>query len=240
MALFVPIHGQMSGSIAGNTFSRNRSGAYVRNRGIPVNPNTAGQQVVRGALGAAVSIWNNSLTVAEREAWNAYALTVTRTNALGVQYNPSGFQLVAGAIAWLFRANLPATGIATAPTTPGEAAAVVPQTAAWQVIDSAAASNAQTVGSDFSGTGGWNDSLDNDRLMVQIGLQQTPGTSFYRTPFSFLQSVVGNASTPPTDTNTAYNQSTIAGNVMWLRFTHLDPEFRMAPPVIKKYVIITN
>ncbi|GAH13494.1 unnamed protein product, partial [marine sediment metagenome] len=38
---------QMSGSIAGNTFARNRYGNYVRARTKPINPNSDRQVVVR-------------------------------------------------------------------------------------------------------------------------------------------------------------------------------------------------
>ena len=40
----------ISGSVGGTVFSRNKGGAYMRNRSIPVNPQSAAQVVVRAAM----------------------------------------------------------------------------------------------------------------------------------------------------------------------------------------------
>lgn len=81
----------ISGSIAGNTFARNRSGAYVRARTTPINPNTALQQAVRAALAFLTDRWAQTLTAGQRTAWNLYASSVTMKNKLGESILLTGF-----------------------------------------------------------------------------------------------------------------------------------------------------
>lgn len=82
---------QMSGSIAGNTYARNRYGNYVRARTKPVNPNTLRQQQVRAALTVLTERWADTLTAGQRTAWNLYASNVSMTNKLGESIKLSGF-----------------------------------------------------------------------------------------------------------------------------------------------------
>lgn len=65
---------QLSGSIAGVTFSHNRYGAYTRNRSIPTNPGTAYQLAQRNLMAYVSGLWK-SLTDAQRESWRVWALT---------------------------------------------------------------------------------------------------------------------------------------------------------------------
>ncbi len=82
---------EMRGSIAGNVYSRNRYGAYVRARTVPVNPNTARQQAVKAAVATLTDRWANILTAVQRTAWNLYASSVGMQNKLGETIFLSGF-----------------------------------------------------------------------------------------------------------------------------------------------------
>ena len=82
---------EMRGSIAGNTYSRNRYGAYARARTKPVNPNTGPQQSVRATMAFLTDRWSQTLTAAQRTAWNLYGANVVMTNKLGESINLSGF-----------------------------------------------------------------------------------------------------------------------------------------------------
>ena len=82
---------EMRGSIAGNTFSRNRSGAYVRSKTTPVNPSSSGQQAVRSSMAFLTDRWSNVLNAAQRTAWNLYGSSVVMTNKLSESINLSGF-----------------------------------------------------------------------------------------------------------------------------------------------------
>lgn len=82
---------QMSGSLAGNTFARNRYGNYARARTKPVNPNTELQTQVRSALSLMTIRWAETLSGAQRAAWNLYADNVNMKNKLGEVIHLSGF-----------------------------------------------------------------------------------------------------------------------------------------------------
>lgn len=84
---------EMRGSIAGVTFGRNRSGAYARNRTVPVNPNTQAQADSR-YLFSQTAFAYTQLTAVQKEQWKQYAkLTSFFVNKLGESYTPSGRQL---------------------------------------------------------------------------------------------------------------------------------------------------
>lgn len=100
-----------SGSIAGQTSSRNRFGQYRRSRAIPVNPNTTAQQASRDDFSAASQAWRG-LTQAQRDAWAAYAATRPKTNSLGQTIYLTGHQTFVG-----LRALFAAVGL-TLPTVP--------------------------------------------------------------------------------------------------------------------------
>ncbi len=82
---------QMSGSIGGDTFARNRYGNYVRARTKPINPNTARQITVRTSMAFLTQRWSATLTAAQRTAWNLYGSSVTMKNKLGENTFLTGF-----------------------------------------------------------------------------------------------------------------------------------------------------
>lgn len=98
---------QMSGSIAGNTFARNRFGNYVRSRTKPVNPSSSNQTKVRGIMATLVEHWNDSLSGAQRDAWNLYGASVNWLNALGESVKLTGFNHFIRGNSWMLRLNRP-------------------------------------------------------------------------------------------------------------------------------------
>lgn len=82
---------QMSGSIGGTTFARNRYGNYARAKTKPINPNTGLQQGVRAALAFLTARWGQVLTAGQRTAWNLYGSNVAMTNRLGETVQLTGF-----------------------------------------------------------------------------------------------------------------------------------------------------
>lgn len=93
MAIFTagPIAATISGSIGGTTWSRNRGGTYMRNRAIPLNPNTPYQQNVRSILATQSQAWADQ-TNAVRAAWSNWAVQNPVINALGRSIILSGAQ----------------------------------------------------------------------------------------------------------------------------------------------------
>lgn len=66
--------GELRGKIGGNVFSRNKSGAYVRARVTPVNPQTARQQSARYRFGN-MSILYQSISAGLKDCWEGFART---------------------------------------------------------------------------------------------------------------------------------------------------------------------
>ncbi len=81
---------QASGSVGGLTFSHNRGGMYTRARSIPTDPATPQQVAVRGFVASLTSLWNGVLTLAQREAWDVYALGTFIPDSLGEPRNIGG------------------------------------------------------------------------------------------------------------------------------------------------------
>ncbi len=89
-----------SGSVGDVVFSRNQHGPYTRGRITPTDPASARQLVVRDALAECVTAWNATLSTAERRAWDAFALAVRTSTALGRSTH-------AGGLGMYVRANVP-------------------------------------------------------------------------------------------------------------------------------------
>jgi len=105
---------KMSGSIAGTTFARNRSGDYARSWKNPVNPRSTRQEAIRAIISFLAEYWHTVLTPAERAAWKAYADVVAMKNKLGDSILLTGFN-------HFIRTNsailtMPETQLDTAPT----------------------------------------------------------------------------------------------------------------------------
>lgn len=77
------------GKIGGTVFSKNKGGAYAKNKVTPVNPNTVFQQAVRSVFGFISANWRG-LTNAQREAWNNAVNQWQSTNIFADVITPSG------------------------------------------------------------------------------------------------------------------------------------------------------
>lgn len=119
MAIIRSIVGDISGSIRGTTYSRNKGGPYVRGRGGPTGPYSSKQDAVRTLLATLSSAWS-SLTSTQRTQWNDYAALNARPNALGDSVFRSGHQLFVGCN--LVRALGGLAAVNTPPATAGPAA----------------------------------------------------------------------------------------------------------------------
>lgn len=80
------------GKINGFVASRNRSGAYIRTKVTPVNPQSTAQLTVRNRLGTRSQAWRG-LTDAQRSAWNGAVSAFAKTDIFGDLKNPTGFNL---------------------------------------------------------------------------------------------------------------------------------------------------
>ena len=77
------------GKLGGHVFTKAKSGATIRTKVTPLNPRTSAQSEARSALGSNSQAWR-MLTETQRLAWNSAAQEVSKTNAFGDTYFPSG------------------------------------------------------------------------------------------------------------------------------------------------------
>lgn len=89
--LFGNIAADARGSTGGVVFSRNRNGAYVRQKVSPVQPRTYAQTQLRTILSGLAKAWR-ALTDGQRTTWAVLGASCTRTDALGQAYNLTGLQ----------------------------------------------------------------------------------------------------------------------------------------------------
>lgn len=85
------------GKLGGQVASKNRSGAYVRTKVTPVNPNTSFQSVVRQRLASLSKEWAN-LSENDRSKWNVAANSGSwnKTDIFGDARRPTGKNLFTG------------------------------------------------------------------------------------------------------------------------------------------------
>jgi hypothetical protein len=102
-----------SGSVAGQTASRNRFGQYFRSRAIPVNPSSAAQGLVRARMTTNSAAWR-ILTGAQRAGWGDLGLSMVRSDSLGQSYTLQGNQAYASV-----NNNRLLTGLAVVADAPG-------------------------------------------------------------------------------------------------------------------------
>lgn len=177
---------QMSGSIAGNTFARNRSGNYVRNRTKPVNPNTALQVRARAAIAALTERWSETVTGVQRTAWNLYASNVSMTNKLGESIKLTGFNHYIRSNAFLMQFGI--TIIDAGPvifTLPDQDPALV--------ITASEATQQITVA--FDDTLPWA-SEDNAYMTGLLGQPQNPQRNFFAGPWKGVRFLSGAQGAP--------------------------------------------
>lgn len=83
------------GKLGGHVFTKTRSGATMRTKVTPVNPQSPAQAAARSRLGSQSQGWRG-LTEAQRIGWNDLAARYSKTNIFGDQYFPTGKNLFTG------------------------------------------------------------------------------------------------------------------------------------------------
>jgi hypothetical protein len=194
MALFKAIHGEMSGSIADNTWSHNKGGPYVRERRVPTNPNSTKQTFARAQLATLSSAWQG-LTQAQRDGWEAYATLNPVVNALGTTINLSGQSMYVS-----LNCRLLGAGVARVDTAPiGASPAQITSTTTTPTVPNSlsvaftptplAAAERLQVWMTPPGSAGRNPNFNQARLIGYGPLADATPTVF-TTPFGFVS---GNA-----------------------------------------------
>lgn len=193
MAIFTAGGGvaAVSGSVGGVTFSRNRGGPYMRTRAIPTDPGTTYQQDIRATVASLTSHWLNTLTPAQRAAWDTYALNVELPNSLGQYRNVGG-------IAMYIRSNVPRLQLDPDSLPRVDAAPTVFNLGEFTNPSMGGASEAtQAVNIGFDNTDAW--ANEDDAAMLMHGSRShNQSVNFFKGPYRNAGRVLGDAVTAPT------------------------------------------
>lgn len=212
---------QMSGSIAGDTFARNRYGNYSRARTKPTNPNSAYQQIVRAAVALLVVRWSSTLTAAQRIAWGVYASNVVMLNRLGESMHLSGFN-------HYIRSNVP---LVQNGLTPVDAAPTIFEIPDHDPTFAISASEAtQQISVTFDNTLAWANEAGGYMVKYQ-GLPQNAQRNYFGGPWRLMDYIIGATPTPPTSPDAEDVVFAIAeGQHLWVYARILRADGRMSEP----------
>lgn len=181
------IVGQASGSLRSSTYSRNRFGAYIRNRTVPVNPQSARQTTVRTLMQILTSLWGGTLTPAQRAQWSTYGLNVPVLNRLGESINLTGLN-------HYIRSNVPRLIAGLDRVDDGPIVFSLPETD--ETVTFSYTADDQKCSVAFDDT---MDYLDEDgaALLIYNGSPVNPSINFFNGPFRFGDSIDGDSVSPP-------------------------------------------
>lgn len=199
---------QRSGSMGATVYSRNRSGAYIRARTVPVNPNTDRQIQMRNIVRLLTIAWQNALTALQREAWEVYAHNVTWLNHLGDSIKLTGLN-------HFMRSNSPRlqNGVARVDDAP----TIFNLATADQILAATASHATQQATIVYEDLADWA-SEDGAAEFFYGGLPQNASINFFGGPFRLIGVVLGDSITPPTSPLLATWPWPFAeANRLWLR-----------------------
>lgn len=177
-----------SGTAGGTTASRNRYGAYFRNKVIPVNPQSSLQSAQRSRFAQLVAAWSD-LTQAQRDAWGVYANAIPKNDVFGQPITLPGRQVFIGNNALRLQAGLSiVTAGPTDLTIPG-LTAPTPTLTAGDPVSLA-----------FTATDSWATEVGG-ALLLFCSSPKAPTRTYCRGPYRYAGKVAG-AATPPTSPST--------------------------------------
>lgn len=208
-----------SGKIRGIVASHNAGGAYFRGLTIPVNPRSTRQTTVRNNMTALSTYWANTLTGAQRSAWQTYADNVSWTNALGDTIKVSGLNAFIACNVSRLQASL--AQVNAAPTIFDRATFTLP------IPTITAAST--TLSLAFTNTDGWAGEVGGG-LLVYASKAQNPSINFFNGPYTFVGKVSGAVSPPTTPATLTLNfPAGPSGSRMFFRFLASRADGRLSP-----------
>jgi hypothetical protein len=179
---------QITGSIAGNTFFRNRSGAVMRTRTVPTNTKSARQVISRELFSHLDGTWFTTLTAEQRQSWDLYAKNVAMKNKLGESTHLTGQLHFIRSNQARMTAGLPL--IRTAPGAPYALSEADPSFTPY------ASSSIQLIALYFDTTLPWVQE-NYAGMIVHVGKPINKTKNYYNGPWKFLGCILGSAGSPP-------------------------------------------
>lgn len=222
-----PVFSQVSGSIAGITFSHNRGGLYTRSRTIPVNPGSASQIAVRANFSGLVSTWINVLTTVQRTAWALYALNTPLVDRLGDALILTGQQMYVRCNSARLRGGLARVDVG--PTVFGEAllsGIAVPSLLSPTLLNVP-----------YDNTNPWATAIDGG-MIVQVGTPENPTINFFKGPYRFADTELGDP-VPPTSPFVVVTPFTFTnGQAFFLRIRSSEADGRISAAQFFRGIVI--
>ena len=214
---------QASGSVGGSTFSHNQGGKYIRERAIPVNPNTSFQQEVRNTLANLASAWSDELTEDQRLAWGVYAANVPLVNRLGDARTVTGN-------AWFIKANSVRIQAGLARVDDGP---VVFSLATMTAPVGTLVPASDEVSVAFTDTDGWATEVGG-ALLVYASRPFGPAINYFKGPYRYTGLVEG-AVVPPTSPEVLDLPFPIEiGQQVGTRFVAVRADGRVSSPFLER------
>ena len=176
------------GSIGGQVHSRNRYGSYIRARTTPVNPQSTRQNKIRSVIQALSQRWSNTLTQAQRDAWEVYAAAITRANKLGAQIKLTGFNM-------FVRSNAPRGQSDDGIVDAGPTTLTLPTSD--PIFACEVDETAQQISVTFDPLLAWN-IIDDGFMYISMSIPKATGTNFIGGPFRLAGAIDGDTASPPT------------------------------------------
>ena len=211
---------QVSGSVGGATFAHNQGGLYMRSRTVPTNPRSTQQVQVRTALGGLSNQWVNTLSAAQRTAWQVYSTNVKYIGPLGDSRS-------IGALANYNRSNVPRVQVglpivSNAPTNYTTGGFVQP------TVTATASTSRLTVS--FTGSDSWV-SAAGSGMLVFVSRPQNQSINFFKGPYRLAGAITGTATGVASPATLALPFATSAGQKLFYRVQVSQADGRYSLPV---------
>lgn len=221
-----PLIGEIRGSMGGTTFSRNRYGMYTRTRAVPVNPNSARQVAARDRFNTLATYWRDTLTKAQRDAWDLYAANTNWTNAVGQVVNLTGLN-------HFLRCNNMRLVVGRAITVAAPVIFGIPdQEDNWNFA-------ADSTTQDLTITYGFGTDVDDQDYAFYQGQPVDGSRTFFAGPWRGLGNVIGDNGNPPASPKVAAAVYPIGvGQRSFVYVRRIDDDARVTQP-FRRNVIVT-
>jgi len=175
--------------MGGCTFSRNRTGSYIRRKVVPTNPASSFQTEKRGRFASLVILWTTVLTPTQRASWDSWANATEQSGWGGKVYKMTGQNAyIAMNTMRLERdygpINEPPPHYSSCQLTP-------------PVITKADVSD-QEISFNINVADEWA-ILDNAGLCCYVGRPQNPSVNYFKGPYRFAFAFSGSGGNPLTN-----------------------------------------
>ncbi|MBA7657293.1 hypothetical protein ES703_65228 [subsurface metagenome] len=233
---------QMSGSVAGNTFTRNRYGNYVRAKTYPVNPNSSSsnfartrdefhQNLIKAAFAMLSDRWSQILTEAQRTAWNLYGASVDMANGLGETINLSGYN-------HYMRSNMILAAAGGTLVDAGPTIFEIPEQDPSVAVTIEMHETRTNL--TFDDTMEWVDE-DGAVLWIFEGRPQNPQRNFFNGPWQGCKDKAGSSGDPKTSPeHFTHLQILTTGQRVWYKFSIQRADGRLSQPFYANSVVVAG